>query len=564
MKWLKSLILCLLFVGSVAQLSLAASGAELDQLMLEFENYMLHYDDLIKDLEEQLQQTERLFQSQNPGFGAWMGGRVELDWRDNSAGSVTFGNPRFVAEMAMRTRLSSSFNSNLTFTLYQNPYGGNPSTSISKLSLDGSIRLGQQAVSITAGDLDLYFSPLTMGRNRRILDESDFVSSWRFQGVRLNTKFRSIGIMPWIARTRRGVGSNYDQLFMGLRSSFDITPNTNAQILYYQLADNLRSGPPTNKAVKSSLFGVGFQNKFHTSFLEGNLSGELNWSFDDSNIFAAADPIRDQAILLSSNLSTSLGSFKLPLAVRYLAIGPNYPRSRTAGTGYTAVINLPDDYIYQPEDDPYQYDYYRNRAGWQAKVGPVNLGPLEVSYLQEDYHEILPLAENLQARSFLHNKAEAAWNFKNLLGAETKILVWHGGYSTIRQGEDQLGIDVGAGDVGYGFWRKLSGRTQIELTRTLYPKAGKFQGTVYEEQTVRNRLRIWHTIDQINISGDFRFDRLEGSADSFGLLKGRVELDTPLGSNKLQLIGEFERKDGEQMPEPSWSTRLFVKNSISF
>ena len=103
MKWLKSLILCLLFVGSVAQLSLAASGAELDQLMLEFENYMLHYDDLIKDLEEQLQQTERLFQSQNPGFGAWMGGRVELDWRDNSAGSVTFGNPRFVAEMAMRT-----------------------------------------------------------------------------------------------------------------------------------------------------------------------------------------------------------------------------------------------------------------------------------------------------------------------------------------------------------------------------------------------------------------------------------------------------------------------------
>ncbi len=95
-----------------------------------------------------------------------------------------------------------------------------------------------------------------------------------------------------------------------------------------------------------------------------------------------------------------------------------------------------------------------------------------------------------------------------------------------------LGIDVGVGDAGFGFWRKLSGQTQLQLTHELYPKEGNLADVAYQDQTTRDRLRIWHTMDKININGDFRFDRYQGLAVSYGLLKGRVELTTPLAGSR--------------------------------
>jgi hypothetical protein len=322
------------------------------------------------------------------------------------AGSVDFSSNSSVKHQlfnAVRLAYSPDSSSNTVMMLYlRNGLGGTTAGDIANaggtdFSLRTRLAWERQSLNLTLGNFYFRATPFTIQNAYRAEDHTSETRK-NFNGIRFDGRLLQMPYVGIISPLRSGGGIGFDRYLYYQRVQTRLK-NAGLTLSYLRVFDD-NSQPSASRAYDSKILSslVNFDG-----MLLGNwcsIISELCLSSKDNDLLRGPIAKAGSAFRLSANTSDlRFKSTRVPVHFSSYRITKDYP------TDYNTVRQLPDDYLYQEEENPRIPDYLANAGQLQFRFGPVRkiVGSLATS---TDFNlvytrELEPVAEARKTFGFL-------------------------------------------------------------------------------------------------------------------------------------------------------------------
>lgn len=504
----------------------------------------LQWDNEIADVEERLNKNQKeLDEARRKLTGKPSNITLECNYQDNSLKECS-KNFRLMYISILNQYLTPQLSSTIYIGSFYNLGGANTFFSASIL-LAGNTNVFQQSFTYTLGYKEMSHTPLTLGRNFGV-DTVDYYEKHSLKGLFLETQLNDIKMQPWFARIK-----DYpDDYFFGITTNLQLLPSLNTELIFYNMHDHVFTSTLLGSKTKKSL-------DLGPNLIK--LDCELNLSSDDEIRDGFYDAKIDLALLLDLKSDFNLFRMTYPLHMRYKYIGPNYLRS--IRDSFTAVLEAwPEAYFYQPpEDNPYVYDYYANQKGYQANVGPVKIGKVEVGLVKEHYQDIAPLKPKFNCRSFKHIGGDAVIAIPKTC---LDLIIEEDRYQTKRAKLlDADGIDLELKNSCVSLAYKLSVAKQIQVGHEIQTKAGYFNADLMDERAESNKISFIYQYPTTAVNAEIKFSRIATTTDSYDKTKVKIKMRTQLSRSQFDIIGYLSRNN---MSGEKWDASLSFSQRVFF